>query len=230
MTDRVHGSPSLASGKAAAAPRRGRPPIPDLRDKIFACATELFSQKGFAEVTADEVAARAQVGKGSVYRQFGSKERLYATVVIAEFRGLRLKIEESLKAEETAQQKLVTVVTQLSKYFWDKGEFFTLLRDPRALPSRQLEDFRRERGQFSAMLTKVLREGAAEGTLRRDLGFETVAEAILGMIRGLRRHRRPGQTVEDAIGAVLNLALDGLVVAAPRARSSYAGRVRAETR
>ena len=213
------------------APRRGRPPIPDLRGKILASATELFSERSYAEVRADEIAAQAQVGKGSVYRQFGSKERLYAETVIAEFRGLRLEIEKSLTAEESAGRKLVTVVTRLSRYFWDKGEFFTLLRDPRAIPSRQLEAFRRERGQFSLMLTKVLREGASSGTLRSDLEVEAVAEAILGMIRGLRRHRRPRQTVEDAISIVLSLALDGLAMEAPRARSNGAASrsVRAET-
>src|SRR5271156_2132996 len=78
------------------APRRGRHPIPRLRERILSSASELFGEKGFDHVLTEEVAAHAGVGKGSVYRQFRSKEELYAAAVIDGFAELQREIRSAL--------------------------------------------------------------------------------------------------------------------------------------
>ena len=90
--------------------RRGRHAIPRLREKILTSALELFAHNGFDQVTADELAAGARVGKGSVYRQFGSKEVLYAAAIIAGFRQLRGQIERALQEERSFPDRLGAIV------------------------------------------------------------------------------------------------------------------------
>jgi TetR/AcrR family transcriptional regulator len=46
------------------------------KHKLFAAALELMGDRGPAEVTVEEIAARAQVAKGTVYYNFGSKDGL----------------------------------------------------------------------------------------------------------------------------------------------------------
>lgn len=46
------------------------------REKILKAATEIFAKKGLDDATIDEIAARAGVGKGTIYRQAGNKEDL----------------------------------------------------------------------------------------------------------------------------------------------------------
>lgn len=64
-------------------PRRpvGRPPDKKLqqrrRGEILEAATELFAQRGFIETEVQEIADRAGVGKGTVYRYYPSKEELF---------------------------------------------------------------------------------------------------------------------------------------------------------
>ncbi len=86
--------------------RPGRQAIPRLRERILMSAMELFAHNGFDKVTADEVAARAQVGKGSIYRQFGSKEGLYAAAIIAGFGQLRKQIECALEEEKPYPERI----------------------------------------------------------------------------------------------------------------------------
>ena len=63
----------------------------DKRDKILEAALELFAERGFHGTPVPEVAARAKVGAGTIYRYFESKEALvnalyqhHKTVMLAE--------------------------------------------------------------------------------------------------------------------------------------------------
>lgn len=103
--------------------RRGRHAIPRLREKILTSALELFAHNGFEKVTADELAAGARVGKGSVYRQFGSKEGLYAAAISAGFRRLRGQIERALEEERSFPDQISTIVRHVLTSVWDRGDF-----------------------------------------------------------------------------------------------------------
>ena len=52
------------------------------RDRVLAAAREAFAEGGFA-VPLDDIAARAGVGPGTVYRHFPTKESLFQSVVSA---------------------------------------------------------------------------------------------------------------------------------------------------
>jgi AcrR family transcriptional regulator len=194
-----------ASGKG----KRGRRPIPMLRQRIIHSATELFGEKGFEQVLTDEVAMRAGVGKGSVYRQFGSKEQLYAVAVIEGFRQLRTQIEDALESANSDEERLTTVVRHAMTYFWNRRQFFVLLRDPTRLPRAQEARYRNERGQMARLVSAVLQEAGREGRMRTDLDFELLAECLLGMMRGVQRYKRDIARLDDAIHAIVSLFLYG---------------------
>jgi AcrR family transcriptional regulator len=190
--------------------RRGRHAIPRLREKILTSALELFSHNGFDKVTADELAAEARVGKGSVYRQFGSKEGLYAAAIIAGFRQLRNQIERVLDEERSFPDRISTIVRHVLTSVWERGDFFVLMRDPRTiLPAAAARHYRRECKKLSLLISQTLREGADAGWIRSDLNFQLVAESILGMIRGVPRYRREEVTVEAAVRTIVAILLDG---------------------
>ncbi|GAB3661667.1 TetR/AcrR family transcriptional regulator [Glycomyces tarimensis] len=62
--------------------RRGRPPGRTGAD-LIATAREMFLEHGYSGTTMDEVAARAQISKASLYREHASKDALFAAVVRA---------------------------------------------------------------------------------------------------------------------------------------------------
>ena len=60
---------------------QGRPQTSDTREKILTAALEVFSAKGFHGTTVDEIAERAELGKGTVYRHFHSKKGLFSELI-----------------------------------------------------------------------------------------------------------------------------------------------------
>ena len=65
-------------------PRVGRPRREDVGDvdaRILAAATELFLDQGVAATSCDAVAARARIGKASLYARYSGKNALFEAVV-----------------------------------------------------------------------------------------------------------------------------------------------------
>jgi AcrR family transcriptional regulator len=65
----------------APAPRRGRPRRADARTAIVEATLELLAERGFQAATMDAIAARAGVGKNTIYRRWSSKEELIADAI-----------------------------------------------------------------------------------------------------------------------------------------------------
>jgi AcrR family transcriptional regulator len=62
------------------------------RRRVLAAAQDLFAERGVAAVTMDDVAARAGVGKGTLYRRFGDKGRLAVALLDEHERALQARI------------------------------------------------------------------------------------------------------------------------------------------
>jgi AcrR family transcriptional regulator len=188
---------------------RGRPSTPFLRERILQSAAELFADREFDLVLIDEVAAHAGVGKGSVYRQFKSKEELYAAAVIDGFAELQREIRAALAGCTSTRDQIATIVRHTVRFFWTRRQFFALLRDPKALPPSQERQYRAQRNDLSRLISGVLDEGVRRGTMRPGFDTRIAAEAMLGMVRGINRYSREYTTPDRAVDIVTSIFLDG---------------------
>ncbi len=64
---------------------RGRPPSEKTEQAILRATAQLLAERGLAAMTIEEVAARAHVGKASIYRRWPSKGTLAFDAFVAEF-------------------------------------------------------------------------------------------------------------------------------------------------
>ena len=90
------------------------------RSRILAAATELFVDKGFADVAMREIAERSQVTKSLIHHHFGSKEQLWDAVKTASFesyaRAQKAALEE---ASEANRDLLISSVTAYFQFLKD---------------------------------------------------------------------------------------------------------------
>jgi AcrR family transcriptional regulator len=74
----------------------------DNREKILACALELFTARGFDAVGVQEVADAAGLKKPTLYHYFGSKSGLLRTLLVENFEKLFDEVEKA--ADYQAEQ------------------------------------------------------------------------------------------------------------------------------
>jgi TetR/AcrR family transcriptional regulator, mexJK operon transcriptional repressor len=188
---------------------RGRPSTPFLRERILQSATELFSEREFDLVLIDEVAAHAGVGKGSVYRQFKSKEELYAAAVIDGFAELQREIRAALPGCSSIRAQVAAIARHTVVFFWSRRQFFALLRDPKALPPSQERQYRAQRNDLSRLISGVLDDAVKRGTMKPGIDTRVAAESLLGMVRGINRYGREYTTPDRAADFITSIFLDG---------------------
>src|SRR5271169_1236970 len=51
----------------------------ELRERLFRSALQLFAQKGYSETTVEDITNSADVGKGTFFNYFPSKEHILAS-------------------------------------------------------------------------------------------------------------------------------------------------------
>lgn len=97
---------------------------PKARERIIAAATRLFCQYGITAVGVDAVVAEAATAKATLYKTFGSKERLVEAVLEREGAAWRdWFLGELLKGEATPLSRLRRIFPVLRDWFGDDRFF-----------------------------------------------------------------------------------------------------------
>ena len=170
------------------------------REKLLAAAVELFAERG-TEGSLEEVAKRAGVGIGTLYRHFPTRDALVEAAYRNEVAQLRAAADELL-AELPPDQALEAWVRR----FVDYGTAKRGMRDAlQSIAGAGSDLFAETRGQVTEAVAVLLRAGAEAGTLRADVE----AEDVLRAMGAIWLVADGDDWAEDAL-RVLRLVMDGL--------------------
>lgn len=89
----------------------------ETRGRVLAAARELFRERGFDETSADQIAERAGVAKGTVFLHGGSKERLLLLVYEADIVETATRALDSVRPAQTVAAALQTVFTHFFRLY-----------------------------------------------------------------------------------------------------------------
>jgi AcrR family transcriptional regulator len=76
MQRRRHSNSRQTNSAAVPTSDRRQRRSADIRERLFRSALELFAQKGFAETTVEDITEAADVGKGTFFNYFPSKDHI----------------------------------------------------------------------------------------------------------------------------------------------------------
>ncbi len=170
-------------GKAAPAGAiapRGRPRSHRAHQAILEATRDLLLEDGFAGLRLEHVAARAGVGKATIYRRWASKEAL-ALDLLMRLAAPHINVEET----GDTRQELLAAVTNAMRALTDTpfGPVIrTLLSQIASNPSLG-DPFRAAVVQARrAEVARVIARGVARGDLRPDVDSDVATELLVGPV------------------------------------------------
>src|SRR5262245_511580 len=158
---------------------RGRPRDPSLDDAILEAALTMLAECGYRSVSIEGVAARAGVGKATVYRRYPTKAALVVDAVRE-----RLCMVDHLPHTGDLRADLIAVITPLVERLRsaDGPMMIALMAERFREPDLAAEFDRSIIGRKREHVRMLLREAASAGTIAADTDVDLLAEAMPAIV------------------------------------------------
>lgn len=161
------------------------------RARILEAAFEVCRERGAGAARMEEVAARAQVSKGTLYQFFESKEDLLLASIIANYdAGLSL-VDEHARSAVDPREALHRLFDGLTKLLEEEAPTMVVFYQSWAVVAgnedsrKRLDEFTRafhvDRHQEAAQL---IRRGQVAGVFRSDVSAEVIGQSIDALLNG----------------------------------------------
>jgi TetR/AcrR family transcriptional regulator, acrAB operon repressor len=166
---------------------------PLARRQILAAALEVFSRKGYAGTTLDDITAEANLSKGAIYWYFESKAELFTTI-LGEQSSVFLELLED--AAQHASSPLVALeqmwlrwmeALETERRYQAYARLAHLRIEVGVEPREGLEARRTEERRAQALVTQKVLEAVTAGQLPRETDVEAVALSFVSAGTGLVR-------------------------------------------
>jgi AcrR family transcriptional regulator len=178
-----------------------RPKRADARrnyDRLVAAARDAFTEHG-VEASLDDIARRAAVGPGTLYRHFPTREALLAAVYRDDVEALAARAEEMAQAYPPAEALAAWLRLQLDYIKYKRG----LGAAVKAMLGRDSETVNFCREAMRAALDRLLIAAQQIDAIRADVDGADVLRLVHGV--GMASESAP-----DQADRLLSLVLDGL--------------------
>jgi AcrR family transcriptional regulator len=191
-----------------AAKRPGRPRSERAEQAIIDAALEAFAERGVEGVRCEDVAARAGVGKATLYRRWPGKEELLIAALAALKSPLPAPRGESVRADLIAMLEVMACNSDDPRY----ARQFAMLhgegeRYPRLI-ARYKETVVEPRHEI---IRQVIRRGIEVGELRPDTDVEVAMLTLIGAVMA-RGKNESAQAAPDFAVRVVDQLLRGIAV------------------
>lgn len=179
MTSPAGLPPGVAPEPVPVRRKRGRPRDPEADGRILDAAAALILAHGFDNMTVDDVAARAHVGKATVYRRWAKKEDL-AVAAMGQLYDAQMPTPDTGNIETDLREAFAQVLAFANS---EQGSAYIRtciaesVRDPRIAALYRAAN---NRAENSAKL--MFQRAIARGEVRRDANISAAVQIMSGIL------------------------------------------------
>lgn len=175
------------------------------RDQLIAAAKLVFLELG-PDAPLEEIARRAGVGIGTLYRRFPDREALIGAVARENFAGVLDMARAAVAEEGTRWDALVRMLTHSRDL---RLSVRLALLSPRSWQAVHADpQTSRFRAEMLEVLDELVRGAQEEGTLRPDVGTGDVVALVSMLLR--KMPVTPDDLADTIMDRALVVILDGL--------------------
>jgi len=147
------------------------------RQEILAAAIRVLADKGFHDTKIADIAAAADVGVGTFYLHFPTKDALFDAVVDETATRLKATVDAARAGARDPVEQLHAANAAFCRFARDNREVFRVVFGH---PAAYSEVIARAQALFAADIAENVREGVAIGVFAA-LPADVVAQAMVGM-------------------------------------------------
>jgi len=154
-------------------------------EDILAAAVEVFARRGFAATDVQEIADKAGVGKGTVYRHFGTKEGLFLAAADRGARQLRAAVDATRTVSDEPLVRMRAACVAFLSFFDQHSEYLELVIQERAhFRDRQTPTFFDRGDDENCRQWESELQAMVDQTVLRPLPVEQIMQMVTHMLFG----------------------------------------------
>ena len=182
------------------------------REDILSAATELFLEKGYADMSISELAHHAHMSKETIYQNFRSKEELFMTCADRIFHGMYETVWTEIKGKKDMAQR---ISIRGKAFFSSFSRWIDMMNLVRSLSVGDNPSFKEKFRQLLWMMVdpmiRELEHLKHEGLVRREVDNTIVAYILLGLAEyGTKLFLYEGRTSEEMLSYIAMLLEKGI--------------------
>jgi len=146
-------------------PRKNNPQ--ETVERVLNASLKLFKEKGFDKTSMQDIVEASDMSKGAIFYHFKSKEEVFEAAMSKQFTIAKQRFNKFLKQldGETALEKMKQLIT---KNFTDEemsAAVYDLLRVSASSAHLILAEMRNNMNEVAPMVTNLIKEGIADGSI-----------------------------------------------------------------
>lgn len=213
----------MASGTNTVEPKPRRRRKEARPAELVAAGLQEFARHGYAATRLDDVARRAGVAKGTIYRYFADKEALFLAAVRTEIAPVLEEIAGSIDTfPGTTRDLLRLLITTVHRQLVgsDLGVLMrVIIAEGERFPALTDHYYAETVSKGRLLLQRIVVRGIARGEVRAgaaaDLPLVIMAPAIMAAVWRMTFDRHAPISAEAFLAAHLDLVFDGLLEPEP---------------
>lgn len=156
----------------------------EIRERLFRSALGLFAKKGFAETTVEDITEAADVGKGTFFNYFPSKDHILIAFGEMQLGKLEAAVAELRRSNEPIPNFLRSLVDRMTQEPTRNPEIIRAVLQAYLSTTPVREVMVNLQKRVQALHTELMRLGQQQGEIRDDLPAEEIAYVFRQTIFG----------------------------------------------
>ena len=188
------------------------------RQDLLAAAVRVLAHKGFHDTKIADIAAAADVGVGTFYLHFETKDSLFDALVDETIARLKATVDAARRATDDPIERMTRANVAFCRFAQENREVFRIVFGH---PAAYHDAIRRAQSLFAADVEENIRHGIAAGAFA-PIPTAVAAQAMVGMATQLLSWWAEHESVaiETLQDAMTTIALHGIVPAAQNAKGT----------
>lgn len=165
------------------------PKIVDKAEKkqlILEASIAEFAEKGVSKTKIVDIAKRANIGKGTVYEYFSSKEAIFMEAMDFFMKSMSATIEKELNGLTDPKERIIAIIDALVINAESFQDLLVIILDFWAFGFRgeQISKWREAYQMFQEMISEIIDDGIEKGIFR-DINKQYFSSILIGLLDGI---------------------------------------------